>query len=147
MTQRTALVTGAGGFIGHHLVKYLQGLGYQVRGADIKAPEYEETTAEEFELVDLREWESCLKVTRDVDEVYQLAADMGGIGYITAFHADIARNNVLINAHMLQAAAENQVARYFYASSACIYPMYRQESPDVTPLKEEDAYPADPEEG
>lgn len=147
MTQRTALVTGAGGFIGHHLVKYLQGLGYQVRGADIKAPEYEETTAEEFELVDLREWEHCLKVTRDVDEVYQLAADMGGIGYITAFHADIARNNVLINAHMLQAAAENKVARYFYASSACIYPMYRQESPDVTPLKEEDAYPADPEEG
>jgi GDP-D-mannose 3', 5'-epimerase len=72
---------------------------------------------------------------------------MGGIGYITAFHADVARNNVLINAHMLQAAAENQVSRYFYASSACIYPMYRQESPDVTPLKEEDAYPADPEEG
>jgi GDP-D-mannose 3', 5'-epimerase len=77
MTQRTALVTGAGGFIGHHLVKYLQGLGCQVHGADIKAPEYEETTAEEFELVDLREWESCLKATRDVDEVYQLAADMG----------------------------------------------------------------------
>ncbi|HEV2917795.1 MAG TPA: NAD-dependent epimerase/dehydratase family protein [Actinomycetota bacterium] len=147
MTRRTALVTGAGGFIGHHLVKYLQGLGYEVRGADIKAPEYEETTAEEFELVDLRHWEDCLKVTRDVDEVYQLAADMGGIGYITAFHADIARNNVLINAHMLQAAAENQVSRYFYASSACIYPMYRQESPEVTPLKEEDAYPADPEEG
>jgi nucleoside-diphosphate-sugar epimerase len=72
---------------------------------------------------------------------------MGGIGYITAFHADVARNNVLINAHMLQAATENQVSRYFYASSACIYPMYRQESPDVTPLKEEDAYPADPEEG
>jgi GDP-D-mannose 3',5'-epimerase len=147
MTRRTALVAGAGGFIGHHLVKYLQGLGYQVRGADIKAPEYEETTAEEFELADLREWDACLKVTRDVDEVYQLAADMGGIGYITAFHADIARNNVLINANMLQAAAENQVARYFYASSACIYPMYRQQSPDVTPLKEEDAYPADPEEG
>jgi GDP-D-mannose 3', 5'-epimerase len=147
MTRRTALVAGAGGFIGHHLVKYLQGLGYEVRGADVKAPEYEETTAEEFELVDLRHGEDCLKVTRDVDEVYQLAADMGGIGYISAFHADVARNNVLINAHMLQAAAENQVSRYFYASSACIYPMYRQESPDVTPLKEEDAYPADPEEG
>ena len=147
MTQRTALVTGAGGFIGHHLVKYLQGLGYQVRGADIKAPEYEETTAEEFELVDLREWENCLKVTRDVDEVYQLAADMGGIGYITGNHVAVARNNVLINAHMLEAAYQNGVQRHFYSSSACIYPMYLQESPDVTPLREEDAYPADPEEG
>jgi GDP-D-mannose 3',5'-epimerase len=147
MKQKTALVTGAGGFIGHHMVRYLKGRGYQVRGADIKSPEYEDTQADEFELVDLREWEDCLKVTRGVDEVYQLAADMGGIGYITAFRADIARNNVLINAHMLEAASQNGVARYFFSSSACIYPMYRQESPDVTPLKEEHAYPADPEEG
>ena len=79
--------------------------------------------------------------------MYQLAADMGGIGYITEFRADVARNNVLINAHMLEAAHQQGVGRYFFSSSACIYPMYRQESPDVTPLKEEHAYPADPEEG
>jgi GDP-D-mannose 3', 5'-epimerase len=97
--------------------------------------------------LDLREGDNCDAVTRDVDEVYQLAADMGGIGYITAFHADVARNNVLINAHMLDAAWRNGGSRYFFASSACIYPMYRQTDPDVVPLKEEDAYPADPEEG
>ena len=79
--------------------------------------------------------------------MYQLAADMGGIGYITAFHADVARNNVLINANMLEPAYRNGVGRYFFSSSACIYPMYLQHEPDVTPLREEDAYPADPEEG
>jgi GDP-D-mannose 3', 5'-epimerase len=142
-----ATVAGAGGFIGHHLVRYLKDNGYWVRGVDIKAPEYEETAADEFELLDLRELPNCLTATRDVDEVYQLAADMGGIGYITAFHSDIARNNVLINAHMLEASSQNGVASYFFSSSACIYPMYRQSEADVTPLREEDAYPADPEEG
>jgi len=146
MTRR-AVVTGAGGFIGHHLVKLLKAEGFWVRGADVKLPEYEASAADDFYVGDLREWEHCLRATQDVDDVYQLAADMGGIGYITAFHADVARNNVLINAHMLEASAQNQVGRYFYASSACIYPMYRQTEPDVTPLKEEDAYPADPEEG
>jgi GDP-D-mannose 3',5'-epimerase len=145
--NRRATVAGAGGFIGHHLVKYLKGQGYWVRGVDSRSPAYEESAADEFETMDLREWENCLRATREVDEVYQLAADMGGIGYITAFHADVARNNVLINAHMLEAAHQNRVERYFYSSSACIYPMYRQTDPDVTPLKEEDAYPADPEEG
>jgi GDP-D-mannose 3', 5'-epimerase len=147
MRRPRATVSGAGGFIGHHMVKYLKASGYWVRAADIKYPEYEESDADEFDVLDLREWKNCLAATRDVDEVYQLAADMGGIGYITAFHADIARDNVLINAHMLEAAHRNQVERYFFASSACIYPMYRQQSPDVTPLKEEDAYPADPEDG
>ena len=140
-------MTGAGGFIGHHMVKFLKAEGYRVRGVDTKLPEYEESDADEFELMDLREWESCRAATTGIDEVYQLAADMGGIGYITAFHADIARNNVLINAHMLEAASRNGVETYFYASSACVYPMYRQTSPEVTPLVEEDAYPADPEEG
>jgi len=144
---RKALVAGAGGFIGFHMVRYLKERGYDVRGADIKAPEFAESSADEFELCDLREPEHCLRVTRDVDEVYQLAADMGGIGYISANHADISRNNVLINAHMLEASARNGVSRHFYSSSACIYPMYRQLSPDVSALKEEDAYPADPEEG
>jgi nucleoside-diphosphate-sugar epimerase len=145
--KRRATVTGAGGFIGHHMVRFLKAEGYWVRGVDIKAPEYQETEADEFELLDLREWGNSQLATKDVAEVYQLAADMGGIGYITAFHADVARNNVLINAQMLEAASRNGVARYFYASSACVYPMYRQTSPDVTPLIEEDAYPADPEEG
>jgi GDP-D-mannose 3', 5'-epimerase len=142
-----ACVAGAGGFIGHHMVRYLKANGYWVRGVDVKAPEFEPTSADEFEILDLRRWEDCQAATRGVDEVYQLAADMGGIGYITAFHADVARNNVLINAHMLEASHENGVDAYFFSSSACIYPIYRQNSPEVVPLKEEDAYPADPEEG
>jgi GDP-D-mannose 3',5'-epimerase len=145
--NRRALVTGAGGFIGHHMVKFLKANGYWVRGVDVETPEFEETEADEFHLIDLRELDGCRTATRQVDEVYQLAADMGGIGYITEFRADVARNNVLINAHMLEASRENLVSRYFFSSSACIYPMYRQESPDVAPLKEEDAIPAEPEEG
>ena len=141
------LVTGAGGFIGHHLVSFLKERGYWVRGVDIKLPEYAESLADEFELLDLRRWDSCLQATRGVEEVYNLAADMGGIGYITAYLADIARNNSLINTHMLESSRLNDVARFFYSSSACIYPSYLQEDADVTPLKESDAYPADPEEG
>lgn len=146
MTQKV-LVTGAGGFIGHHLVSFLKDKGYWVRGVDIKHPEYESSSADDFKVLDLRKWESCVEATKDVDVIYNLAADMGGIGYITAFLADIARNNTLINTHMIEAARENEVERFFYSSSACIYPSYLQESPDVTPLKESDAYPADPEEG
>lgn len=144
---KRAVVAGGGGFIGHHMVRYLKDHGYWVRGVDIKKPEYENSAADEFEVADLREWSNCIAATKGVDEVYQLAADMGGIGYITGNHAVVARNNVLINAHMLEAAYRNGVERHFYSSSACIYPMYLQKSPEVTPLKEEDAYPADPEEG
>jgi nucleoside-diphosphate-sugar epimerase len=147
MMKERALVTGAGGFIGHHTVNFLKAEGYWVRGVDIEAPAYGESQADDFQLLDLREFDDCFTATRDIELVYQLAADMGGIGYITANHADVARNNVLINAHMLEASRLNQVARYFFSSSACIYPMYRQDSPDVSPLKEDDAYPADPEEG
>jgi GDP-D-mannose 3', 5'-epimerase len=145
--NRNVLVTGAGGFIGHHLVKYLVERDYHVLGVDISEPEFEATSAHEFEVLDLRRWENCLQATKGIDHVYNLAADMGGIGYITASHADIALNNTLINTHMLEAARENGVERYFYSSSACIYPDYRQESPDIAGLKEEDAYPAAPEEG
>jgi GDP-D-mannose 3',5'-epimerase len=98
-TQKRILVTGAGGFIGHHLVKRLKREGHWVRGADIKMPEYENSAADEMEIHDLRKIEECLLATRGgIDEVYNLAADMGGIGYITANHADISRNNILINA-------------------------------------------------
>ncbi len=145
--KEKVLVTGAGGFIGHHLVKYLIAKGYWVRGVDIKEPEYEPSHADEFLLLDLRRRDNCLVATHGVSHVYNLAADMGGIGYITAFLADISRNNILINTHMLEAAHINSVTKYFYSSSACIYPMYLQTSEDSTPLKEEDAYPADAEEG
>jgi len=141
------LVTGAGGFIGHHLVKYLVDKGYWVRGVDIKHPEYEPSPAHEFELLDLRRFDNCLIATRGIDEVYHLAADMGGIGYITAYHADIAHNSAMINLHTLEAARVNGAERLLFSSSACVYPMYLQKSPDVTNLKEEDAYPAEPEEG
>jgi nucleoside-diphosphate-sugar epimerase len=141
------LVTGAGGFIGHHLVNRLRAEGNWVRGVDIKEPEFAATAANEFLMLDLRHWENCLEATRDVEQVYNLAADMGGIGYITAFMADISRNNILINAHMLEASRLNDVQRFLFSSSACVYAQYKQRTPDVTPLKEEDAHPADPEPG
>jgi GDP-D-mannose 3', 5'-epimerase len=146
--QKRILVTGAGGFIGHHLVKRLKREGHWVRGADIKSPEYEASAADQFELLDLRKIENCLLATRGgIDEVYNLAADMGGIGYITANHADISRNNILINAHMLEASRQNGVGRFLFSSSACVYNQAKQKDPEVKPLKEEDAYPADPEPG
>ena len=141
------LVTGAGGFIGHHLVKFLVEEGCWVRGVDIKRPEYEASAAHEFEVLDLRRLDNCLVATRGIDEVYHLAADMGGIGYITAYHANIAHNSATINLHMLEAARINAAERFLFSSSACVYPQYLQGSPDARNLKEEDAYPADPEEG
>src|ERR687887_2727921 len=120
------LVTGAGGFIGHHLVKRLRAEGHWVRGADIKYPEYESSAANEFEILDLRRWDNCLVATRGVDEVYALAADMGGMGFISSHHAQILHNNILISTHTLDAARENGVRRYLYTSSACVYAEYRQ---------------------
>ena len=141
------LVTGAGGFIGHHLVKRLKSDGHWIRGVDLKKPQYEPTSSDEFEILDLRRWENCLAATRDVDEVYNLAADMGGIGYITLHLAEVARNNTLINSQMLEASRVNGVERFLFTSSACIYPQERQEREDIISLKEEDAYPAFPEPG
>jgi GDP-D-mannose 3', 5'-epimerase len=140
------LVTGAGGFIGHHLVNALKSKGYWVRGVDLKYPEYADTQADEFEILDLRRWDACLQATRGVQQVYALAADMGGMGFISAHHAQILHNNSLINIHTLEAARINEVQRYLYTSSACIYPEYKQTDPEVVPLKEEDAYPAQPQD-
>ncbi|MBI1745035.1 MAG: NAD-dependent epimerase/dehydratase family protein [Acidobacteria bacterium] len=144
--QVKVLVTGAGGFIGHHLVNFLKHEGYWVRGVDLKEPEFHATRADEFELLDLRRWDNCLEATRGVDEVYALAADMGGMGFISSHHAQILHNNALINLHTLEAARVQGVKRYLYTSSACIYPEYKQLVTEVTPLKEEDAYPAQPQD-
>lgn len=146
MVATRVLVTGAGGFIGHHLVTFLKRQGYWVRGVDLKYPEYTPVDADEFEILDLRRWDNCLQATRGIDEVYALAADMGGMGFISSHHAQILHNNVLINTHTLEAARLNGVKRYLYTSSACIYPEYRQTDANVTPLKEEDAYPAMPQD-
>jgi nucleoside-diphosphate-sugar epimerase len=139
-------VTGAGGFIGHHLVTFLKQKGYWVRGVDLKYPDFTEVDADEFELLDLRRWDAALQAMRGVDEVYALAADMGGMGYISTHHAEILHNNALINLHTIEAARVHGVRRYLYSSSACIYPEYLQTEAEVVPLKESDAYPAQPQD-
>src|SRR5260370_38696029 len=115
------LVTGAGGFIGHHLVKRLRKEGNWVRGVDLKAPEYEATDANEFEILDLRHFDDALLAVRGgIDQVYNLAADMGGIGFITAKHAEIARNNILINVHMMEASRLHIVTCSLFSSPASV---------------------------
>jgi len=145
--QAKVLVTGAGGFIGHHLTNYLVQRGYWVRGVDIKDPEFEPTAADEFKLLDLRNAKNCLEATRGIDQVYGLAANMGGIGFIETNKAVIVRDNTLINLQTIEAARSNGIKKYLYTSSACIYPGYLQKETDIAPLKEEDAYPADAEDG
>jgi nucleoside-diphosphate-sugar epimerase len=147
MAQRRILVTGSGGFIGSWLVKRLKADGHWVRGVDLKYPEYDATFADSFDIADLREYQHCLRACEHIDECYNLAADMGGIGYITANLAGIARNNILINANMLEAAKQWAVKKFLFSSSACVYAAGKQHDANVTPLKEEDAYPADPEPG
>lgn len=146
MEKTKVLVTGAGGFIGHHLVSRLKQQGYWVRGVDLKYPEFCDTDADDFEILDLRRWDNCLQATRGINEVFALAADMGGMGFISKYHAQILHNNILINTHTIEAAHLNGVQRYFYSSSACVYPEFLQTETEVTPLKEEDAYPAQPQD-
>jgi nucleoside-diphosphate-sugar epimerase len=144
--MKRILVTGGGGFIGGHLARALLNQGNFVRIVDVKFDDYikEQYCSEKFTL-DLRVWENCLKATEGMDQVYNLAANMGGIGFITEVGAEVMYDNILINTHMLEAARQSKVKRYLYTSSACVYPTYRQTDPIIKGLKEEDAYPADPD--
>ena len=144
--MKTAVVCGAGGFIGHHLVKRLKKEGYWVRGVDIKRPEFSKTSADEFRLLDLREDKNCVKAVSlasgVVDEVYQLAADMGGMGFIHSAECEIMHNSVLINVHMTHTSGTLGVKRYFYSSSACVYRDMKIGEAEMT---EAGAYPARPD--
>lgn len=141
------LVTGAGGFIGHHLVNYLKDRNYWVRAVDVKLPEYEESRADDFQVADLREYQSCIDAVADIECVFHLAADMGGIGYISKYHSNVCSNNTLMNLNMLNAAVQADVQKFLFSSTACVYPLSLQKRSDITALKETDAHPAEPEEG
>ncbi len=145
--MKKALVCGAGGFIGSHLVKRLKKEGYWVCGVDLKYPEFSDTAADEFLILDLREQNNCKKSlmtpeSNPFDEVYQLAADMGGMGFIESAECEIMRNSALINIHMIHSCASRGIKRYFFSSSACVYKDMEPEEPE---LSEEDAYPALPD--
>lgn len=139
------LVTGGGGFVGSHLARYLYQQGNFVRTVDIKYDDYIQDYCTEKLKLDLRIKENCLKVTKNIDKVYNLAANMGGIGFITTVGAEVMHDNTLINTFMLEASRQNNIKRYLFTSSACVYPTYRQTDPNIKGLREEDAYPADPD--
>lgn len=141
--MKKAIVAGAGGFIGHHLVNYLKTKGYWVRGVDIKTPEFDPTQANEFLKVDLRTETNVIKAVKDMDEVYSLAANMGGIGFIETVRAEVVHDNLLISTQMLEAAKNEKVKCFFFSSSACIYPTYKQKETNNAGLAENDAYPAE----
>jgi nucleoside-diphosphate-sugar epimerase len=146
--NKKILVTGAGGFIGHHLVNHLKERGYWVRGVDLKYPEFAPTNADEFFIGDLRNPQVCdLVIDTSIDEVYQLAADMGGAGFVFTGEndADIMHNSALINLNIAEQALKKNVEKIFYSSSACIYPEYNQMDPDNPKCAEDTAYPAEPD--
>ena len=145
---KSALVLGAGGFIGGHLAKRLKYEGFWVRGVDLKFPEYREIEADDFLIGDLRDPVICREVIdRRFDEIYQLAADMGGAGYIfTGEHdADVMHNSATINLNVLEACRRRNIPRIFYSSSACMYPAYNQDDPENPNCAEHSAYPAAPD--
>jgi nucleoside-diphosphate-sugar epimerase len=140
------LVTGGGGFIGSHLARHLYQQGNHVRVADVKYDDYiQEKYYHEKLQLDLRTYKNCVIAAKGIDKVYNLAANMGGIGFITEVGAEVMHDNTLINTYMLEASRQNKVKRYLYTSSACVYPTYRQTDPNIKGLREEDAYPADPD--
>jgi nucleoside-diphosphate-sugar epimerase len=146
--MKKIIVCGAGGFIGSHLVTDLKKRGYYVIGADLKYPEFSKSNANEFHIMDLREQENVRRLIQsDIDEIYQLAADMGGAGYIfTGEHdADIMHNSAIINLNVLDEMRVKNIKKVFYSSSACMYPSHNQEDPDNPLLTEESAYPANPD--
>src|ERR1700747_3507236 len=148
ISGKVALVCGAGGFIGHHLVRRLKREGFWVRGVDLKFPRFSETDADDFVIGYLRDQYVVRNVIdRRFDEIYQLAADMGGAGYIfTGEHdADVMHNSAMINLNTLHLGAKAGVKRFFYCSSACIYPEYNQKDPNNPLCSEESAYPAAPD--
>ena len=140
------LITGGEGFIGSHLARHLYLQGNFVRVVDIAPSSYieEEYYSEKLQL-DLRIWENCLAATKGMDKVYNLVANMGGIGFITSVGAEVMHDNVLMNTYMLEASRQRRVKRFLFSSSACAYPTYKQTDPNVKGLGEEDAYPADPD--
>jgi GDP-D-mannose 3', 5'-epimerase len=146
--MKNVLVTGAGGFIGHHLVMSLKSKGFFVIGVDRKFSEFEKTRADRFIIHDIRtpnkDWEGLFQ---EMDEVWALAADMGGMGFISKNHAALMRDNVLINIHTLEAARKAKVRKYLYTSSACVYPDFLQTQENAAALIENQAYPANPSEG
>lgn len=146
--MKKALVLGAGGFIGSHLVKKLKKEGFWVKGADLKYPEFAKTEADEFVVGDLREQKNCdIVLNQYFDEVYQLAADMGGAGYIFTGEndANVMHNSALININIVERAVKHNVGKIFYSSSACIYPEFNQLDPDNPNCAEDSAYPAQPD--
>lgn len=146
--QKKALVCGAGGFIGSHLVKRLKKENFWVKGVDLKYPEYSKSKADEFILGDLRNPNFCRRILNvPFAEVYQLAADMGGAGYIFTGHhdADVMHNSALININIISYGQKAKINKIFFSSSACIYPLYNQLDPDNPKCSEDSAYPADPD--
>ncbi len=148
MNNKKALVCGAGGFIGSHLVSRLKGEGFWVRGVDLKQPEFSKTQADDFVVGDLREQSVCRNVLdQQFDQVYQLAADMGGAGYIFTGEndANVMHNSVLININIVEQCVKHKVGKVFYSSSACMYPEHNQMDPDNPKCNEDSAYPANPD--
>jgi len=139
------LVTGGGGFIGSHLARFLRARKHWVRVVDTQYDDYIKNYYDEKLLMDLRIEKNCIKATKRMDQVYNLAANMGGIGFITEVGAEVMHDNLLINVNVIEASIKNNVERFLFSSSACVYPTYKQTKSEVIPLREKDAYPADPD--